>query len=157
MPLGKKPFENTVGKGEIARNEQFLLYPVFFTFLQNFLLFSSNLKFLSADCFNLDQSKICRLEMDELLYTISWLWGTCLLTFYLLCQFFGSSNSPANKDIMSKIWTIGNTIFWLSRKHCGKRRNCSLQAISSFPTMFSNAVCCSCVKMSIDGVRGKKT
>ena len=25
-PLGNKPFENTVGKGEIARNEQFLLY-----------------------------------------------------------------------------------------------------------------------------------
>ena len=26
-PLGNKPFENTVGKGEIARNEQFLLFP----------------------------------------------------------------------------------------------------------------------------------
>ena len=25
-PLGNKPFENTVEKGEIARNEQFLLY-----------------------------------------------------------------------------------------------------------------------------------
>ena len=24
---GKKPFENTVGKGEIASNEQFLLFP----------------------------------------------------------------------------------------------------------------------------------
>ena len=24
---GKKPFENTVGKGEIARNEQFYLFP----------------------------------------------------------------------------------------------------------------------------------
>ena len=24
---GKKPFENTVGKGEIAHNEQFLLFP----------------------------------------------------------------------------------------------------------------------------------
>ena len=27
MPLGNKPFENTVGKGEIARDEQFLLFP----------------------------------------------------------------------------------------------------------------------------------
>ena len=27
MPLGNKPFENTVGKGEIAHNEQFLLFP----------------------------------------------------------------------------------------------------------------------------------
>ena len=26
-PLGNKPFENTVGKGEIARYEQFLLFP----------------------------------------------------------------------------------------------------------------------------------
>ena len=26
-PLGNKPFENTVGKGEIAHNEQFLLFP----------------------------------------------------------------------------------------------------------------------------------
>ena len=26
-PLGNKPIENTVGKGEIARNEQFPLFP----------------------------------------------------------------------------------------------------------------------------------
>ena len=26
-PLGNKPFENTVGKGEDARNKQFLLFP----------------------------------------------------------------------------------------------------------------------------------
>ena len=48
----------------------------------------------------------------------------------------GSSNSAANKDIMSKIQTNGDTIICLSRKHCGKRRNCSLQAISPFPTIF---------------------
>ena len=38
--------------------------------------------------------------------------------------------------MMSKIWTNEDTIIWLSRKHCGKRRNCWLRAISSFPTMF---------------------
>ena len=54
----------------------------------------------------------------------------------------GSSNSAANKDMMSKIWTNGDTIIRLSRKHCGKRRNCSLRAISSFPTMFSKAFRC---------------
>ena len=27
MPLGNKPFENTVGKGKIACNKQFLLFP----------------------------------------------------------------------------------------------------------------------------------
>ena len=37
---GNKPFEDTVGKEEIARNEQFLLFPVFCTRLDSFLKFS---------------------------------------------------------------------------------------------------------------------
>ena len=49
------PFENTVGKGEISP------FPtVFFTCLDNFLPFSSNLKLSSA---SLEKSKICRLVM----------------------------------------------------------------------------------------------
>ena len=51
-----------------------------------------------------------------------------------------SSNSPANKDMTSKIWTNRDTIISMSTKHCGKRRNCSLRAISPFLTMFSKAV-----------------
>ena len=35
--LQYKSFENTVGKGETAHNEQFLLFPVFLTHLENFL------------------------------------------------------------------------------------------------------------------------
>ena len=42
----------------------------------------------------------------------------------------GSSNSAANKDMMSNKLTNWNTIFKLSRKHCGKRRNCSLTLYS---------------------------
>ena len=53
----------------------------------------------------------------------------------------GSLNSTANTHMMANIWTNGDTIICLSRKHCGKRRNCSLRAISPFPTMFSKAVC----------------
>ena len=30
-----------------------------------------------------------------------------------------------------------STLESFSKKHCGKRRNCSLRAISPFPTMFS--------------------
>ena len=64
MPLGNKPFENTVGKGEIARNEQFLFFPTLFsTRLDNFLPFSSNLKLTSANSLSLEESKICRLVM----------------------------------------------------------------------------------------------
>ena len=65
----------------------------------------------------------------------------------------GSSNSMANKDMKSKIKTNGDTVIWLSWKYCWKNRNCSL-AISPFPTMFSKAVCCWCVKISIYEVKG---
>ena len=54
----------------------------------------------------------------------------------------GSSNSAANTNMMAKIWPNWDTIIGLSRKHCGKRRNCSLQAIYPFPKMFSKAGCC---------------
>ena len=63
-----------------------------------------------------------------------------------------SSNSAANKDMMSKIWTNGDTVIWLTRKHCGKRRNCLLWAISPFRTIFIKVVWC-CVRMSICGVK----
>ena len=36
----------------------------------------------------------------------------------------GSSISAANKDMIADIWTNGDTILCLSRKHHGKRRNC---------------------------------
>ena len=56
---GKQAF---VGKGEIGRNEQILLFARFFFFLlKNFQPFSSNLKLSSANSFSLEESKICRL------------------------------------------------------------------------------------------------
>ena len=48
MCLQYRSSENTVGKREIAHNEQ-LLFLVFSTHLENFLPFSSNLKLLSAN------------------------------------------------------------------------------------------------------------
>ena len=36
------------------------------------------------------------------------------LTVYLTMPILGSSNSAANKDMMAKIWTNGNTIICLS-------------------------------------------
>ena len=47
--LQYKSIENNVGKEEIARNEQFLLFPVFSTYLESFLSISPNLKLSSAD------------------------------------------------------------------------------------------------------------
>ena len=50
--LQSKSFENIAGKGEIARDEQFLLFQQrFLHALKNFLPFSSNLKISSAKIF----------------------------------------------------------------------------------------------------------
>ena len=54
-----KSFENTVAKVKIALDEQFLLLlQCFPNLLGNFLPFSSNLKLSSANCFNLEESKV---------------------------------------------------------------------------------------------------
>ena len=36
-----------------------------------------------------------------------------------------------------QIWRKWKKVIQTGRKHCGKRRNCSLRAISPFPTVFS--------------------
>ena len=60
-------FEKIVGKGEIDRFEQFLLFPqCFLHVLKNFLPFSSNLKLSSVNFLSLEESKICHLGKGEL-------------------------------------------------------------------------------------------
>ena len=55
-----KTFENIVGKGENAGNQHFLLFlQCFPPFLKEILIFSVIFILLSANTFNLDQSKIC--------------------------------------------------------------------------------------------------
>ena len=61
-----------------------------------------------------------------------------------------------------KMWWNLKMIFRYGRKHCGKRRNCSLWAISSFPTIFSRVVCnkmvkyCYCLVMGVQAVLGMR-
>ena len=63
-PLGNKPIENTGEKGEIARNDQFLLFPqCSLSFWITFCHFSSNLTLSSANSFSLEESEICCLVM----------------------------------------------------------------------------------------------
>ena len=53
-----------------------------------------------------------------------------------------------------QIWRKCQKVIQIGRKHCGKRRNCSLRAISPFPTVFSKGLLprgikrCHCVGMS---------
>ena len=64
--LQYKSFENTVGKKEIACNEQFLLFPQCFpTCLENIPPLSSNLKLLSVISLSLEESKICCLGKSK--------------------------------------------------------------------------------------------
>ena len=52
-----------------------------------------------------------------------------------------------------QIWRKWQKVIQTGRKHCGKRRNCSLRAISPFPTVFSKGLFprgikrCHCVGM----------
>ena len=39
-----------------------------------------------------------------------------------------------------QIWRKWQKVIQMGRKHCGKRRNCSLRAISPFPTVFSKGL-----------------
>ena len=108
-------------------------------------------KMASAICFNLDQSKIL-MEGNFIEELVTYEIHTYMHTYmYIIFNsrynplpdrpILGFSSSDANKD-MAKEWTVGDTITCLSRKNCGKRRNCSLQAISPFSTIFSKAVGC---------------
>ena len=123
-----KQVENTVGKGEIARYEQFLIFPVFSKDLYCGCIKTRACKW--QNCLLVQIQNNCRQQINPLPDM----------------PILGSSNSAVNKDMIAKIWTNGDTVIWLSRKHCGKRRNCSLWEISPFPTMFSKASCCWCVK-----------
>ena len=61
-----KSFENSEGKGEIVRHEQFLFFPQFFfyTLSENFTPLSSTSDSSSANSLSLVESKICRLGKD---------------------------------------------------------------------------------------------
>ena len=121
-----KLVENTMGKGEIAHYEQFLLFP---------------------QCFQ----KACFPGVSK--GVIVWEWLNLNPLPYM--PILGSSMSPANKDMMSeKYWQMGIQFSDWVEKNVGKEEIGSLRAISSFLTMVSKAVCCWCVKKSIYEVMG---
>ena len=50
-----------------------------------------------------------------------------------------------------QIWQKRKKVIQTGRKHCGKRRNCSLRAISPFPSVFKRLVSQTCQKVSLCG------
>ena len=55
-----------LGKEEIARNEQFILFPQCFQSFGELSAITSNLKLSSANSFSLEEFKICRLGKDQI-------------------------------------------------------------------------------------------
>ena len=68
--LGKKPFEN-MKKGENAGTQHFCLFPTMFSIHpRTNINFSAKFDFLSANAFNLDQSKNLSFRKELKLYSI---------------------------------------------------------------------------------------
>ena len=88
------------------------------------MILNSSWKNVIKRAFNIFQDSFNKILSQQLTHDRSYISHEPIL---------GSSTSA---DMMSKILTNGDTIFWLSKKHCGKIRNCSLRAISSFPQCF---------------------
>ena len=55
--LLQKPFENTLGKGEIARNKQFLLFPQCFYLLEKLSAIFIKSKIVVSQCFEFGRVK----------------------------------------------------------------------------------------------------
>ena len=106
MCLQYTSFDNTVGKGAIACNEQFLLFPVFSTYFENFLPFSSNLKLKQHSLF---PTMFCTLLNSQIII---------LVTFELSCanalNLVYSKNLSFGKEL--KGVTIFQTSFRLSKR-----------------------------------------
>ena len=116
----------------------------------------------SAICFNLKQSKIlssCNKlkSMFSLLLKLEvkndarMLEHSRLLYRYLLFTLSQTTNFRLSQTqrVCRRRFQIRlkwQKVFQIGRKPCGKRRNCSLRAISTFPTVFSKDLSCKHVK-----------
>ena len=90
-PLGNKPFENTMGKGEIARYEQFLLFPqcflpVWITFCHFRQISNRRLQTLSIR--KSKKSVVWERVKDSTQLHMASL--NSLVLFQILCQLIGS-------------------------------------------------------------------
>ena len=131
-------FENIVGKEETARNKQFLLFPQCFLLHQKIVsLFGNIYDIISLITAELEEPKLACEVKGEPITTR---------------QILHSSKLKEFADDNFKFDENGRVI-QMGRKHCGKRRNCSSQAISPFSTVFSKGLFprgvkrCHCVGM----------
>ena len=135
-----KQLENTVGKGEIAHYEQFLLFPQCF----------------QKACFPGASKGVIVWEWVKPRFwewvVLTLYWTFLDMTTYRRCLTLSQTTNFRLFQIQRlcswqfQMWWKWQKVFQMGRKHCGKRRNCSLPAISPFPTVFSKDLYCRHVK-----------
>ena len=84
--------------------------------------------------------KLCTVATN--LSIICWVLETIQLVNLTLSQTMNFRLSQTVWRRQFKIWWKWQKVLKKRRKNCGKRRNCSLRAISPFPTMFSKDLYC---------------
>ena len=153
----------TLEKGEIVRNKQFLLLPQCFlpcwrTFCHFYQIPNCRLQTLSVFWNSLKFVIWERVKLEMAWTTVkasAWTWdyikqrvknkpqrrhkSQCQQYVITLSQSTNFRLFQTEAVCRRKFWTWWKwqKVFQKSRKHCGKRRNCSLQAIYPFPTVFS--------------------
>ena len=111
----------TLGKEEIARNEQFLLFPqCFLIVLENFLPFSSNLKLSSANPFSMVVSEICRLGKVYVAEVYNFVKSKKEIQIYVILTL----TWPFAHSVTAPQWVGCSTLV-----HCRHRGPCSVGAM----------------------------
>ena len=123
-----------VGTKENSGCQHFLFFPIIFsTLFPNLseirIIICVTSKLSSANSFNLEKSKC----WSYVLVNQSFLFKWSRLTLFLIEKVLVLVKLTLSQTIPGFYVSVVQA-FW---KHCGKRRNCSLQAISPFPTVFS--------------------
>ena len=99
-------------------------------------------------CFIFTISEIVVCDSFNMKLLVVWQWATHYQTTHF--RLFHTERVCRQQF---QIWRKWQKVIQTGRKHCGKRRNCSLRAISPFPTVFSKGLFprgvkrCHCVGM----------
>ena len=128
MCLPWESFENTAGKGEIARNEQFLLFPQCFLLCQRTIHYFHEIQNCRLQTFSLEESKICRLGKCLSLLTLAKCIGRHLRTGS--CWFDPQLSQYFFQGLMiiivtgfiplSPLSVVLRIVMWKSRQQFGK-------------------------------------
>ena len=118
MTQRKGTFQNSLGKGEIAGNYHFLLYPQCFLRFQRQYTYSKQFSFVVCKCTQFEKIELFTIRQN---FRLDW------------SKFNAFADEKFNiaKMMISLCNRVENVV--------GKKRKCWLPAFSPFPTMFSIA------------------